>query len=284
MCKERQDLYKKIKSDPKNKSITFDKWKKLLHEAKSMGVEKLTISGGEPTLYPHLYWLIRYSKSLGFTTLLNTNGINLKEDIIATELDAITFSLESLKTDSLRDGRYTKKILELIPKLKNKIHININTIMTKQNFKDIPEIYLYCKENGLNLILSYLEFFDDKSIRNTINAFKMESKDYDYLIKQIPVLKDKIQKKSSSPKCTIPGYFALILPNGDVHPCNIVEYAHEPVMGNVHHESLGEIWDGQKYRLFRAELHNGCKNCMIPQRIFLNHDGSNDKHLSFQLS
>jgi len=61
--------------------------------------------------------------------------------------------------------------------------------------------------------------------------------------------------------CEVPLKQALVLANGDVHPCNIVEYAHEPVMGNLFEESLGAIWNGPRWRAFRHELHSQCACC-----------------------
>ena len=63
--------------------------------------------------------------------------------------------------------------------------------------------------------------------------------------------------------CSIPHRFMLVLPDGDVHPCNIVEYTHEPVVGNVLSGSgdLASIWSGAPWQRFRAERHHWCVRC-----------------------
>lgn len=63
--------------------------------------------------------------------------------------------------------------------------------------------------------------------------------------------------------CAVPSHQALILANGDVHPCNIVEYAHEPVVGNVLRQPLAEVWNGAAWRDFRAGRHERCSQCPI---------------------
>jgi len=63
--------------------------------------------------------------------------------------------------------------------------------------------------------------------------------------------------------CRVPSRQALILANGDVHPCNIVEYTHEPVVGNLTGPSLTAVWNGEAWRRFRASGHDRCHLCPI---------------------
>jgi len=69
--------------------------------------------------------------------------------------------------------------------------------------------------------------------------------------------------------CSVPSQQALVLANGDVHPCNMVEYAHEPVMGNLWHESLAAIWEGRRWRTFRRELHDKCELCPMGLHVYV---------------
>lgn len=63
--------------------------------------------------------------------------------------------------------------------------------------------------------------------------------------------------------CQRPKDFTILLANGDVHPCNIVEYTHEPVMGNLFENSLTEIWNSEKWNNFRENLFEKCELCPI---------------------
>lgn len=63
-------------------------------------------------------------------------------------------------------------------------------------------------------------------------------------------------------RCGIPEEFMLVLPDGAVHPCNVVEYVHEPVVGNFRETGdLPAIWDGEPWRRFRRERHSHCRQC-----------------------
>ena len=64
-------------------------------------------------------------------------------------------------------------------------------------------------------------------------------------------------------RCNIPNEFMLVLPDGNVHPCNAVEYTHEPVVGNFLQSglSLKAIWEGDAWQRFRRERHHWCRRC-----------------------
>jgi radical SAM protein with 4Fe4S-binding SPASM domain len=67
--------------------------------------------------------------------------------------------------------------------------------------------------------------------------------------------------------CRVPSNQILILANGDVHPCNIIEYCHNPVAGNLFEQSLTDIWNGEIWRNYRICLHEKCYLCPINRHI-----------------
>lgn len=65
-----------------------------------IGFEKITFAGGEPTLCPWLPELISTAKEAGMTTMIVTNGTNLKENFLSSNrehLDWIALSVDSVK-------------------------------------------------------------------------------------------------------------------------------------------------------------------------------------------
>ena len=70
------------------------------------------------------------------------------------------------------------------------------------------------------------------------------------------------RNKNISP-CQRPKEFTILLANGDVHPCNMVEYTHEPVMGNLFESTLTKIWNNKKWNDFRENLFEKCELCPI---------------------
>src|SRR5260221_7247545 len=61
--------------------LPLEKVKELLEDAKTGGIERVRLYGGEPLLHPGLPDMIRHSLSLGLSTHVNTNGILLKQKI-----------------------------------------------------------------------------------------------------------------------------------------------------------------------------------------------------------
>ncbi len=94
-----QCLYKlDICFQVEKKEIAFEDAVKLISDFKEMGATKLTLMGGEPTLYKHLLELIKKSKELGYEYVrIDTNG-QFKSELLEKEefkmLDEITFSID----------------------------------------------------------------------------------------------------------------------------------------------------------------------------------------------
>lgn len=71
-------------------------------------------------------------------------------------------------------------------------------------------------------------------------------------------------------KCFRPLSFVIILQNGDVVPCNLVEYTHNPIIGNIYHSTLKEIWENNLLLdEFRKDRFEDCKYCpmLIHQKL-----------------
>src|SRR5690606_25895807 len=85
----------------------LDEYVRLVRICTSLGVEKVRITGGEPTLYPQLVPLIRALASMGITDLaMTTNGSLMTRDAAMrwreAGLQRVTLSIDSLKPDRLR--------------------------------------------------------------------------------------------------------------------------------------------------------------------------------------
>jgi len=92
---------------PKRELLSLDEYARLARLARSLGIEKLRLTGGEPTLYPDLDALIGQCASMGFSDLaLTTNGSQVTEARCRTwrrlGLRRLTFSLDSLRDERTR--------------------------------------------------------------------------------------------------------------------------------------------------------------------------------------
>ncbi len=77
------------------------------------GFKKITFVGGEPTLCPWLFDLIKIAKQKGLTTMIVTNGTNLSDKFLSKNeeyLDWIGISVDSLKKETNKKiGRVLKR-------------------------------------------------------------------------------------------------------------------------------------------------------------------------------
>ncbi len=121
-----------VKYIPKMQLLTLDEYLRVIEILCSLGIEKLRITGGEPTLYPHLDELLEAVGTMGLKDIaLTTNGSHIRsmwakrwkklglnrvtvslDTLRPARKDAITRSRTSLKTviksiDVLRDAGLT---------------------------------------------------------------------------------------------------------------------------------------------------------------------------------
>lgn len=107
--------------------IDYEKTCKSLKFIRNLGVTIINISGGEPLLYPKIFDLIRYCRSLGFYISVNSNGllipkIKIPDDILSLlKSDKMCFIISlkgkyfdnSKAIDFLKKNKLSYEIAEL---------------------------------------------------------------------------------------------------------------------------------------------------------------------------
>lgn len=115
-----------------------------IKKLKDSGVKKITFAGGEPLLYKHLKICIRYSKSIGLTTSIITNGSLLNEIWLyemMPHLDWIGLSIDSVDPNTLQSiGRVAYREVDyynLIGLIKDMgYRLKINTVVNAYNWNE----------------------------------------------------------------------------------------------------------------------------------------------------
>lgn len=164
------------------------------------------------------------------------------------------------------------------------------TILTRQNLFDLPQLIgLHSRLGSRSLTLSYLEGdFENRHLPRMEDIRRFREETIPRALLSCGSLKPFVRlaarrniERIFSPAmlapsewasgeywdrakpCHVPVSQAIILASGDVHPCNMVEYAHDPVAGNILEESLTDIWNGGAWRDFRKRRHEKCHLCPI---------------------
>ena len=129
----------------KGEFIDLDKAENKLKKLRSIGIDKINITGGEPLLYKKLNSLLKMAKSAGFTVSIVTNGsllneINISE--MAEIVDWIGISVDSaderIESELGRGcGNHIENVKH-VSKLINGygIKLKINTTVTKLNYNE----------------------------------------------------------------------------------------------------------------------------------------------------
>ena len=303
-CEPRRSFYRS-RGGP---TLAFEEYASVIREAVGLGARSLHVSGGEPTLYPHLADLIREGDCLNLYTVLNTNGSlltpDLAQDLVRGGLRSVIISIHgdsAEKHDAIRQraGNFDEVIraVEMLRELRDtsrpKLLISTQTIVTRNNYADLPGIIdLVCRLDVDAHGLSYIEgdfdlehsltMEDIGILRNEVlpevvsrlkrHAFKnvilkwaaiqLVSRLYGGTIERRRDMSRGIYNgKRGDAGCRTPAGFVMILADGSVLPCNMVEYTDGPILGNVKTSRLEEIIHSERWLDFTRNGYDYCRNC-----------------------
>ena len=207
-----------------NRDNTLEQNRKVLKKLISMGIEKITWTGGEALLYNELSFLMKEAHKNGIKNNLITNGRLLDiERINEMEgyIDYITFSLDSLDNkvnEILGRGKnhanHIIKLLDYIVDNKKNIKIKLNSIVTKINLENIKEVTKIAKKYPFERwkIFKFLPL--RSKARENEKDFIIDDNKYEELIKYIKKQKN-ICKVEECKEEEIQLNYLLINPTGD---------------------------------------------------------------------
>lgn len=130
-------------------NLDVDFWKRVMDGICRRGCIGIVVSGGEPTLYPHLKELLSYAKHLGLQTVLSTHGrhearllaVAANCDWIALPVDAVSKKfLVQLRGDEWGLVCATALATTLKLKTAERVKIKIGSVATRLNCNEIVEL------------------------------------------------------------------------------------------------------------------------------------------------
>jgi MoaA/NifB/PqqE/SkfB family radical SAM enzyme len=325
-CDLRQDYYREMISDrkrmlpleprsgrrPNPGHMPLDLALRTIDEAAALGMEELQLSGGDPLLYPHLIEVIRAAKRhRGVFVLMNSVGTGVTADrarqIIDAGLGAWNFSVDTLDPalyERLRGVRGAlPTIMQAIQTVREAgasfpdFRFNYMTVITRHNFRELPELLGHCLETGVASIY-LMNVYGDTTGQSLLTEPEIREFRDRIVPDMLGVLKERaapqiVQSNATevmasffSPEnpdsnyargiywpdmdtvrqaCRVPSYYSLIEPDGRVLPCCLVEIAHQGEVGNVMDRPLAEVWAGEDFEQFRRERIPFCQQCSSPR-------------------
>lgn len=297
----------------REQQLNISHWKKLFREVNELGLNKLTLSGGEPTLYKDLIGLIKEGKKYDWEIGLSTNGSLIDKEFAnrlhGAGLNSVSLSIYSATPechDRIRGhtGLWQKALnaaacfVKIRERVDPSFRACMQTIICKENYRQFSElIRLAYSLKFCSITFSYLEgdykerkyLLDEKQITEFRNEIIPEVVDIinkstaERLTRKMAISAVKSIYPSgnisingyasgiyrSSGPCEVPSFSSMILANGDVFPCNMVEYTHYPVVGNLCRKPFTEIWEGDEWAIFRKKGFDLCRYCPVPEQVVI---------------
>ncbi len=205
------------------KDFSLKNIKKKLKEGKSLGKYMVDISGGEPTIHKHIFEILKYAKSIGYTRIcIITNGIRTGKNkefcdkLIKAGMNEVLLSIHSpvkKHHDYLTNipNSYDNIIstLKYLSTKKN-FQIRINSTISKVNYKTLDKLFKLVKPykpNAINLLI-----LNPTQETYTGDDSKIVISDYNIIMKHVKKEIENFEKNFNiinirfSPFCLLPGH------------------------------------------------------------------------------
>jgi len=229
--------------------MDFDLFKKAIDQAYEGGTKAITLaSRGDPTLNKNLGSMLEYMRGKFLEVKLNTNGILLNDElsrsILANEVTDLVFSIDSYEPENYEEIRKKAKF--------DKVLNNIKRFMEIRE-EEFPNHRTTVRVSGVKV--------DEKQDKQKFNKFWRKLVDYNVLV-------DIEERWDTYNNSELPS--DMLLPCGDlfermyiwwdgkVNPCDI-DYKSTLEVGNLHQQTIREIWNGQAYSTLRRKHLSGLR-------------------------
>lgn len=274
---------------------------KIAEEARKFNAMVYLI-GGEPLIHPHFRELVKIFKKNKILLSTTTNGLLLAEyaDFIAHYFDFISISLDypdALRHDQSRNkkGLYERLItgLENLIKARGRHllpNIKINTVILKDNLRDLTAIYQLANELGVDELSIEHFSFKNKEIEKLAHNYCQKNQMFGSyvdgsLIKQknflseeeIRILEKELKKledlaQKGKVRLTIlpltdnlKDYYLGKMPSKNsfclqpfaeinIRADGEIQFCQDITLGNLEHNSIEEVWASERAQQFRSHL------------------------------
>ncbi len=281
-------------SESATHGIPLEHLKKTILEAKTIGLQSVKLTGGEPLLYKDFYALLTFLAREGIGIIIESNGTLFERPILETlrscQIDQISISLDAATKemhDEMRGvkGGFDRTLQGL--KLLSEYEFSFQIIMTLQrkNSREIHKLVSLAKELGASsLKINHLvpcgrgkrafrkrENLDPEELMLLYQTVEREHSSHGDLdvIFDLPVALRSIEdiKRRGIIECRIMNILG-ILANGDFSICGIGQTIDELRMGNLYEDSIVEIWQNHRILMelrssLPRQLKGVCGDCLF---------------------
>ncbi|MFC6719871.1 mycofactocin radical SAM maturase [Natrialbaceae archaeon GCM10025810] len=255
--------------------LTTDEAMAFIAELDEMDVFQVNIGGGEPFVRPDMLKLIEVLTDHGISTCVSTNGTQLDEETLdrieAMDPLFLQVSMDGLhqENDAIRGEGVFETVVETLSRLESRdIGTTVNTVVTRQNVYDLPEIYDLAAEHGAGLRLN--RFRPSGRGEDTWDRFRLERDQIEFLhgwLEERPDVRTGDSffylnalgevRNNTLKRCGAGSMTCLVDPVGDVYPCAFTQWP-DLASGNVTEDGFRRAWDEIASLRNRVEDNEGC--------------------------
>ena len=269
-----------------SEQMSFEQWKTILNQLKNLDCKKIEFIGGEPTVYPRFFDLLKYAVSIDLKAEIYSNLLLFTKDLvnyIKAHNITVHFSIYGSKAkihDPItgKAGSFKKTIYWAKELIKNGVKVIPAITIMRKNQDDYENIMNLLKSLHIDLRLIAVDTpraTDKRTVENIIpnsNAKYISFR----AGPNFSITKSYFDRANYTNTCLF-GKFS-IQPNGNVSPC---EFARNIVYGNLKSESVKEILQSEVLNRFWfldfskiekcscCEYRFACKDCRM---ITINED------------
>lgn len=252
----------------KSHSLKLDRVKRVVDDAKKMGVSKIAITGGEPLIHSNIREILSYLYEKEIYTELYTNGY-LLDDEFCNYLRSINIGTVHLSLDGHmenihdkfrgKNGSFKKNLVAISNLQRLNVPIVVTCVLNRYNIDYVNEIIDFFEGNGLVYKLDYL-INEGKAVDN-ISEVCISFEEYATCISKMLEKRFGYDEKalfSRGKFCGAGTEFVYITAHGEVKICPSIS---EGAYGNVIAYSLEEIWkkNYNKYSFIHCDKMDSCE-------------------------
>ncbi|MBU4487349.1 MAG: radical SAM protein, partial [Candidatus Delongbacteria bacterium] len=157
--------------------MSIDLFKQCVDRARFFKVGLVSILGGEPTIWPHLFEALEYCNIHHICTDITTNGTLLSESYLnklsMAGLDLLNISVDGLTTTEASKKACLNKegLLEAISchLQKKTLRIRVNSVICKNNYTFIKDLLSLVREYDIPISLGYAMYKTESEFDKNIH-------------------------------------------------------------------------------------------------------------------
>ena len=255
--------------------LTTAEAKAFVAELDEMDVFQVNVGGGEPFVRPDVLELFEELTSRGISTCVSTNGTRLDEETLdrieAMDPLFVQVSLDGLRpeNDAIRGEGVYDQVVDALARLADRdVGTTVNTVVTRHNVADLPEIYDLAASHDAGLRLNRFrpsgrgeDAWDDLRLREDQIRFlhgwlednpDVRTGDSFFYLNALGEVRNDTLKQCGAGSMT-----CLVDPVGDVYPCAFTQWD-GLASGNVTEDGFRAAWDEIADLRSAIDDHEGC--------------------------